>query len=354
MSIDRGVRHLVARLINTTLPRPAEGAIERARRVLLLRHDAIGDMLASLGIIRALTAHGLELDVMASKENAAVLAGNPWGVQVLVAARHRRERRRQRHELVARGYDVVIDGLVLKPSVNSRTIRLMRASRAPVRIGTGGRRHDFLYTHPVATDLSANHHVVLAALLTPFGIATSSALEPVAMPLSTEESARAEAWWRAGCDRGTRLFVNISASSAERRWADERFVAVLRALQREHQSLQIAISAGPSDWPAARAIAEATKGRALTVPLRDAFATLAASDLALTPDTSVAHAAGGFQVPSVVMMPEGNMRFAPWRAPARLVVAKSKGIDTLSADAVLVALREQLSVEVRSASRQVD
>ena len=342
MSIERGARHLLARIINSTLPRPAEGAIGRARRVLLLRHDAIGDMLASLGVIRALTAHGLELDVMASKENAAVLAGNPWGAGVLIAARHRRERRRQRHELARRGYDAVIDGLVLKPSVNSRTIRLIRASRAPVRVGTGGRRHDFLYTHPVAADLSANHHLVLAALLAPFGISSEAALEPVAMPLSSEESARAEAWWRDAGPRGTRLFVNISASSAERRWADERFVAVLRALKAEDHRLQIAISAGPSDWFAARAIAEATGGRALTVPLRDAFAALAASDVALTPDTSVAHAAGGFQVPSVVMMPEGNLRFAPWRAPARLVVATSKGIDTLGEDVVLAALREQL------------
>ena len=333
----------MARVVNATLPRPADGAIGRARRVLLLRHDAIGDMLASLGIIRAITAHGLELDVMASKENAPVLAESPWGVGVLIAARHRRERFHERRALAARRYDAVIDGLVLKPSVNSRTIRLIRASRAPVRIGTGGRRHDFLYTHPVAADLSANHHVVLAALLAPFGITSEAALDPVAMPLAADEERRAEAWWRESGPRGTRLFVNISASSAERRWADERFVAVLRALTREHRSLQIAVSAGPGEWAAARAIADATGGRALTVPLRDAFAVLAASDLALTPDTSVAHAAGGFQVPSVVMMPEGNLRFAPWRAPARLVVAKSKGIDTLDDAEVLAALRDQLS-----------
>jgi ADP-heptose:LPS heptosyltransferase len=337
------VRALLARIVNATLPRPAEGALDRVRRVLLLRHDAIGDMLASLALIRALTQRGLEVDVMASAENAAVLAENPWGARVLVAPRRRRERRASARALAARQYDAVIDGLVLKPSVNSRTVRLLRASRAPIRVGTGGRRHDFLYTHPVATDLGANHHVVLAALLAPFGIAPESALDPVAMPLSTEERARAEQWWRTHAPNGeTRLLVNISASSAERRWADERFIGVLRALTRERPYLRLAISAAPADWTAAEEIARATGGTALAVPLREAFAVLAASQLVLTPDTSVAHAAGGFQVPSVVMTPQGNLRFAPWRAPARLVVAPSRGLDTIGETEVLAALLEQL------------
>jgi ADP-heptose:LPS heptosyltransferase len=346
MSIERGVRALFARLVNATLPRPADGAIGRAHRVLLLRHDAIGDMLASLGLIRTLAAHGLEVDVMASRENAAVLAENPWGVRVLVAPRGRHERREIARVLADRRYDAVIDGLVLKPSVNSRTVRLLRLSRAPIRLGTGGRRHDFLYTHPVATDLDANHHLVLAALLEPFGFAADAALEPVAMPLTDDERGRAEQWW-VSQGAGTRVFVNISASSVERRWADERYVGVLRALKEEHPGLRVAISGGPADWAAAKEIAEATGGNALTVPLRDAFAVLAASWLVLTPDTSVAHAAGGFQVPSVVMTPQSNLRFAPWRAPARLVVAPSRGLDTIGEAEVLAALRDQLREVLR-------
>jgi ADP-heptose:LPS heptosyltransferase len=345
MPIERAVRAVIARVVNATLPRPREGAVGRVRRVLLLRHDAIGDMLASLGLIRTLTEHGFEVDVMASAENAAVLAGNPWGVRVLVAPRHRRDRRETARALAAREYDAVIDGLALKPSINSRTVRLLRASRAPVRIGTGGRRHDFLYTHPVATDLAANHQVVLASLLTPLGIAPDSALEPVAMPLSADERARGQRWWNdSKAGEGTRLFVNISASSTERRWPDQRFVDVLCALRQEGTDLRLAISASPADWPAAGEIARATGGVALAVSLREAFAVLAASHLVLTPDTSVAHAAGGFQVPSVVMTPRGNLRFAPWRAPARLVVADSKGLQTIGTEEVLAALRDQLRI----------
>lgn len=333
MSIERAVRRLWARAVNATLPRPAEGALARVRRVLLLRHDAIGDMLSSLGLIRALATHGLELDVVASTANAPVLAHNPWGVGVLVDP--------DAATLAARRYDAVIDGLVLKPSVNSRTVRLLRASGAPVRIGTGGRAHDFLYTHPVAADPGANHVEVLAALLAPFGMPAADALDPVPMPLSDDERADAERWWSEG-GAGPRLFVNLSASSAERRWPDDRFVAVLRAVRAARIGANVAVTGGPADWRAAESIAREVGGRAVTGPLRAAFARLAAGHVALTPDTGVAHAAAGFQVPSVVLMPEGNLRFAPWRAPARLVVAHGRSVTDIGVEAVTAAVREQL------------
>jgi ADP-heptose:LPS heptosyltransferase len=344
MPLERIVRGLWARAISLTLPRPLPGAAARAHRVLLLRHDAIGDMLSSLGVIRALARHGLAVDVLASPANAAVLTGNPWGVGVLQTATTRAARRSLAATLAERRYDAVIDGLVLKPGVNSRTVRLLRASGAAVRVGSGGRRNDFVYTHPVVANLAANHVEVLAALLTPFGIAAELALEPVAMPLSDDERSAAGSWWAAGGD-GTRLFVNLSASGLERRWPDERFIGSLRSVAGQLPGLRIVVSGSPSDWPAAAAVAEATGGRAFAGPLRAAFAVVAESDVVLTPDTSVAHAAAGFGVPSVVLTPQGNLRFAPWRANTRLVIARGRGIDVIREDDVVTALLDLLAVQ---------
>jgi len=343
MSVEMALRSLWVRVIRLTLPRPAPDAVRRARRVLFLRHDAIGDMLSSLGVIRALVEHGLEVDVLASRANAAVLADNPWDVGVLTATRIRGARTRLKHALRARRYDAVIDGLVLKPRVNSRTIRLLRACRAPVRIGIGGRVHASLYTHPVAADLSANHVEVLAALLTPFGISTERALEPVPMPLTESERGQAEAWWNEERGVGPRLFVNISASSAERRWPDERYMEVLQGLVAGDPSLRVAVTGSPADWPAAETIALACGGRAATGALRAAFALVASSDVVLTPDTSVAHAAAGFQVPSVVLTLPGNLRFAPWRAPGVVLVSSGDTLVGIAADTVLSAVRAQLA-----------
>ena len=342
MPVEEALRSLWVRAVRLTLPRAAPDAIGRVRRVLFLRHDAIGDMLSSLGVIRALVEHGFEVDVVASGANAAVLADNPWGVGVLTTSHVRGTRRRLREALRARRYDAVIDGLVLKPRVNSRTIRLMRACRAPIRVGIGGRVHDFLYTHAVRADLSANHVEVLAALLSPFGIAPDRALEPVPMPLSEHERERAEAWWTAAGGAGPRLLVNLSASGAERRWPDERFIDVLEGLAAEQPDLRIAVTGSPADWPSAEAIARTCGGRAATGALRAAFALVAASDVVLTPDTSVAHAAAGFQVPGVVLTLPGNLRFTPWRAPGVVLVSDSATLDGVDVASVHSAVRGQL------------
>ncbi|MDB4899712.1 MAG: hypothetical protein JWN53_1520 [Gemmatimonadetes bacterium] len=329
MSIEASVRALWLRLVAATLPRPRADALSTVRRVLVLRHDRIGDMLSTLGVIRALALHGYAVDVLASPENAVLLDGSPWGVRVVLAP-------------TDGPYDAVVDTLVLKPAVNTRTVRLMRQARAPVRIGAGGRRHDFVYTHRVRpADPAANHFEHLAELLVPFNIAREEGLIPVPLPLTEEELLRGERWWR---ERGTgvRLFVNVSAGSDERRWPEERYTSVLRRLADEENELRIALSSAPSEREMAGRIASAVGGTVVAGSLREAFAVLAASDVVLTPDTSVAHAAAGFQRPSVVMISERQLQFAPWRAPGRLVVTPNTRLDAIHEDEVLDAVRRLL------------
>ena len=328
---------LFARLVNLMLPRPAEGAVHRARRLLFLRHDAVGDMLSSLGVIRALADAGYAVDVLASPANVSMLPPGTWGVRVLTTARGRAARRSLYRVFAARRYDAVIDGLVLNRRVNSGTLRLLLASRAPVRVGTAHRGQGFVYTHAVSTDLTANHVEVLAALLGPFGVPVERALAPVAMPLTDAERLEANVWWGAR-DGDARLFVNLSASGPDRRWADAQFAAVLDAVKARRPGLQIAVTGSPADWPSARRIAADSGGRAFSGSVREAFAILACSDAVLTPDTGTAHAAGGFGVPSVVLIPQANLRFAPWRAPGTLVVADGRTIHDISPNRVSGAL----------------
>jgi ADP-heptose:LPS heptosyltransferase len=328
MSIEGNVRALWLRLVAATLPRPGAGALSAVRRVLVLRHDRLGDMLSTLGVISALARHGYTVDVLASPENAGLLEGNPWGVRVVLAP-------------TGGPYDAVVDTLVLKPAVNTRTVRLIRQSRAPVRIGAGSRRHDFVYTHRVVVaDAGANHLVHLAELLVPFGIAREEGLTPVPLPLTDDERRRGEDWWtERGTGGGARLFVNVSAGGEERRWPEQRYTGVLQHLVEEEGDLRIALSSAPSDRAVAVRIAAAVGGTVVAESLRDAFAVLGASDVVLTPDTSVAHAAAGFQRPSVVMIADRQLQFAPWRAPGRLVVTANPRLDAIQEGEVLDAVR---------------
>ena len=149
----------------------------RPHRVLFLRHDRIGDMILSTGVLRAIAhAHPtIVLDVLASRSNAPVLANEPYLHEVIAFDRHApltfpatfRALRRRR-------YDAVIDCMVTAPSTT--TLVLMLASGARYRIGVAGRGNDFAYTLPVPPRERAPHIVdQLGALVAAFGLQPAEA-----------------------------------------------------------------------------------------------------------------------------------------------------------------------------------
>src|SRR5688500_4966629 len=149
---------------------------QRPYRVLFLRHDRIGDMILSTGILRAIAeSHPtIQLDVLASTTNAPVLQHEPYIHEVIAFDRKAvlgfqdvfRDLRRRR-------YDAVIDCMVIAPALTP--LLLMHASGARYRIGVAKRGNDFAYTLPVPPRESAEHIVdKLGALLTAFGLQPSA------------------------------------------------------------------------------------------------------------------------------------------------------------------------------------
>src|SRR5881628_3776707 len=139
----------------------------RSYRVLFLRHDRIGDMILSTGVLRAIAeSHPtIQLDVLASFTNAPILRHESYVHEVIAFDRHAPGRYAHVfRELRRRRYDAVIDCMVTAPSLT--TLLLMLASGARYRIGVATRGNDFAYTLPVPPRRSAEHIVdKLAALL---------------------------------------------------------------------------------------------------------------------------------------------------------------------------------------------
>src|SRR5579872_4948765 len=127
-------------------PGPLEfGPDQPPVRVLYLRYDRIGDMILSTGLLRALArSHpNVVVDVLASPENAPVLAGNPYVRSVIVSdpaylaafQRIRSER-----------YDAILDCQIFSPSTTTLVMMIMSGARH--RIGLAGRGIDAAFTVP--------------------------------------------------------------------------------------------------------------------------------------------------------------------------------------------------------------
>jgi ADP-heptose:LPS heptosyltransferase len=315
-------------------------------RVLFLRHDRAGDMIVSTGVMRAIArSHPtIEMDVLASPANAAILDGAPYVHEVIVFNRKKlsqyvatlRRLRRAR-------YDAVIDCMVTAPSVT--TLLLILASGARFRIGIAGRGNDAAFNVTVPADDRPNAHMVdlLSALAAAFEVEGRAIERRPTLEVNDVERARALQAWGPS-DEVRRVLVNISAGSAERVWPESSYASVIGRVRARDSRAVVRIIAAPNEQERARSIADASGATVVQTPsIRDAFALVATADLVVTPDTSITHAASAFRTTAVVLFVKGKAeRWGLYDTPGANVEHTEGMLATLPVERVLLALDEQL------------
>ncbi|MGQ0712242.1 MAG: glycosyltransferase family 9 protein [Gemmatimonadaceae bacterium] len=327
--LERGVKRGVLRGVSAALgaerTRPAPTWSSRPHRVLFIRHDGIGDVLMSTPLLRAIAqAHPtIAIDVLTMPAPAEALRGLPFLHEVhafrpgrrltypaTIIARMRRQR-----------YDAVIDGTIRRyvdgrefgGRVKAAMVLLLLVSGARHRIGMADRENDFVYTIPVhARNERAHHAEYTASLGTPFGVDPAAIETRPALALTEDERRAGEREWAgAAHGGGARLLVNISSLNACRQWGDAEYVAAVRAVRASRPDVAVAVIAGPGEEGRATAIAHAVDAKAVIPSLRVAFGVVATSNLLLTPDTSLGHAAAAVGTPVVVLLPRGHEPLVP-------------------------------------------
>lgn len=345
-------RLAIARLLGRSQPSALPDWGAGPHRVLFLRHDRIGDMILSTGVLRAIAgAHPtITLDVLASPVNAPVLAADPDVAEVLIVEPKRpwtlpllvwRLRRAR--------YDAVIDCMVTAPSLT--TLLLMLGSGARHRIGVAARGNDSAYTLPVEPLDDATHIVEhLAALVAAFGLDPRATDVTPRIELTDDERASAEQHWLALCDGGSseRLLINVSSGKAARRWPDERFVAVLRRVRLRAPTIQPMLLGAPDEVERATRIArEGGATLVRTASIRDALALVASADRIFTPDTSIAHAASAFGKPAVVMYLDRKAAlWGLYGAPGHSLESPDHTLASLQLEPVLRAVDALLDLDL--------
>ncbi|HKW12232.1 MAG TPA: glycosyltransferase family 9 protein [Gemmatimonadaceae bacterium] len=300
---------------------------ERPYNLLFIRYDKLGDMIMCSGVLREIVrAHpSITVDVLTTPANRPALDHLPFVRDIILHERGKGPGLLSlMRRLEPRRYDVAIDGLVWRPSVSSYTTKLILASRAAWRIGSAGRRNDFVYNVPVAPPATRHteHHVEhLARLASPFGLGAGDADWRPEIALTTAECAAAEWRWDAVPGADARILVNLSAGHPERRWPDERFAQLLVYLRRRVPNASIGVVSLPDEHASAERLAALVHGTPVVPSVRELFALVAAADLVITPDTAVSHVASAFERPTLTLLrrrAEYHI-WVPYRTPGRNV-----------------------------------
>ncbi len=303
-------------------------------KILLVRLRLIGDVVLTTPIVGALRRRfpDAHLSYVIEPAAAPVLEGNPHLSELIVAPRRRGLGRLQDDFRVATRirharFDVAID-----LHGGPRSAWLTWASRAPMRIGYTIAGRTWMYTHvvPRSPDLTPRHSVQNQwDLLEPLGIGPADpALDALEMPESSQAAALVDARLRAaGIGRAHALIlIHVSAGNPFRRWPVERFVELVAGLARTDPMRRIVLNSGPSDWAAARHVAE--RARHQLGPMADRVPDVGEFDLDgfrvlvaraavyIGGDTGPTHVAATTSTPIVELLgPTLAERSRPWRDP---------------------------------------
>ena len=346
------------RLLGWMLPGPSETTLPPADksdyRVLFLRYERIGDMIMATSVIRniATALPGRKVDVLATPTTAPVLEGNPYVGNVLTLERNSfrsysnimRRLRRER-------YTVMVDGRINNPPIFTSTPLLMYAGRARFRVGARGDRKPRIYNVSVPEWNRLDHYMEGSKhLAVPFGVDPKAVDWQPEIFLTDDERARGEAQWAEAASLVTqtsiaesgitkRLLVNLSASEPKRRWPDGKFIVTLQAARARFPQMPMVVIGLPAEWESVYKVASAVKALPLQTPrLRDAFALVGTSDMVLTPDTSISHAASAFRKPSLVLLKREHKPYAPWNTPGEIIAWNENQIHQMPHERVRDAL----------------
>jgi lipopolysaccharide heptosyltransferase I len=311
-----------------TLPIRLDGA----RRILLVKPSALGDVVHALPVAATLKRRypAIPLDWLVEEEAADIVRGHPAVAEVVVSGRKRwlrqlrspeqvlatlAEIRRFAARLGGGRYDVVLDlqGLL-------KSTLYVLASRAPVRVGFGAAREGarLVLTHRVVAPpqpvYAVDRYLALAAAV--------DATEPVrefTIALGPADLAAAQALlaplpW-------PRVVLHPAARWRTKLWVADRWRALAAALAQAGWG--VILTGGPGDAPLAAEIVAGLERPPLNlvgqVGLKGLAALLRGADLMVTVDSGPMHMAGAVGTPVVALFGPTDPRRTGPLGPARVL-----------------------------------
>ncbi len=316
-------------------------------KILLLRHDRLGDVLISMPFLKELRSllPDSRIDILMSFKNKTtsravanycdkiyILDNKPMKFLSLIG-----QIRRQ-------NYDLVID-LFDNESATSNLI--LKYSKAKEKLGFDkSNSNNYTYTVPIPDKGTVHIAERLFSLLLPFGHRGTGADIRLEFPLNEKEKEQAiELLGKK--QKALRLGINLTGSDESKYWGNENYIKFINSITRDGD-VEVVLFAVPRIEKEAKLIARETSGKLAPVQ-KDFFvyaAMLNECDIILTPDTAAVHLAAAFAVPVVALFlsaePQRLMPWYPLGTKSKSLLAKNN-IAEISVDEVITAFYELIA-----------
>jgi len=305
-------------------------------RILLMRWDAIGDMIVSLPLFRKVRELFPEAStgIVVSRRNFPLLKYEKGFTEILYDSRPFTYLQSLIH---ARRFqpDVIVDTRMHYDSTTSFLYGVVSGAR--LRLSASNRDNRLPFSVRVPMPSGRHHYAHLTRiLLEGLGRDIDDSKLDRKLRLSTEETGFADSFWReAGLSlRNTSIGVNISAGNPSRIWAADK-TAELCSYILSTGDIPIIFST-PADRRTAASIRDAVPG-VIIIPecgtILHAAALVKDLKAMITPDTALVHIAASYDLPVLGLFPQREDHMPlwyPWGVRHELVRTHSGRVGDIS------------------------
>jgi len=309
------------------------------KKILVIRPDAIGDMVTATPAIGALREKFPEAEIVVwgRRYNRPVIENNPDIDRIIEDDLYPLIRQRQpigwsRYWRWAKAIRQEHYDLAINFSGEFAYALIIFLAGVRYRIGDKGRLlYRWLYNYPVLQRFNSwavhevEHHF---ELLAPLGIKLKPDAKLKVIPAAASVAAGQKLIAEHGLKGKPLIAFNIGTSGSDKPWALNKFSELITLVARQYRT-KVIVLGGPNEKPLIEAIASRISGQAvvlLDLSLADLIGLLSQMQVYVANNTGPAHLAAALQVPSVILYTSKFQkpgRWAPWANRHKIIKAVS-------------------------------
>lgn len=295
---------------------------DRIKNILILRYDAIGDMIVTLPTIRMLRQllPNANIDIICSQRNISIIENEHLVRNIIIQPVGFFKSLIQSSKLRKNNYDIILS-LVLNDTTKAGLIANLAGSRETIKalIEHNERQNIYsaLFNLQISMDEYRNKITMLEIqcifVAKIFGLQDYEYLISNTLRISEEDKLFAQT-----INKGISPYIvyNISSGNDFRTFSKAKNLNLLTSILKEFQEYNIIIIYAPIDQPKAMEIKDSFRNQRVFVfkpmKLNQVSALIDSAEYVFTPDTSIVHIASATQTPVFLIYSLLSSHFTEW------------------------------------------
>lgn len=357
-SLGRYVFYLFFKLLSRSKKFEVPLDIRNFKRILVLRYDKIGDMIATLPTIDFLKKlnPALKIDVLCTTQNYEIIRNDDRINDKFITRNQTLILLKDALKLRKNNYDLIFSFVFYKTTLGG-LISNFAGKRKAIKITIQHKNRSNLYSAffnilvPSEDFIQSRSMLEVLFNMVCYVFGIDFDLKNIRQKLYTHEEAiqRTNKFINSS-SKGRFIILNISAGHPIRTWSEENYIKLLDYLTKEYKDLNFILISSPEDYSKSLSISSNFSERVYSFnskSILDVAALISRSQFVISPDTSIIHLASVYSIPVIGLYSRYSTNinnWGPFNIPHKILLTQKKeSINTILPETVFFSFKSLFS-----------